>query len=152
MAKLAIQTQRDFEIAADWQTVWEYLCDTPKTVAHYPKIHALEPLGEDQWCWKLQEIGAAGFSHQIVYAVQYLFDESAGSIVWEPLHGHGNSVIQGSFLLQESGDSTVVVLETSGELEIPVPRLLKRMALPFVEQEFQSHIEKFASNLQKAIG
>lgn len=151
MAKIDIQIEKAFDVDANMEDTWDFLIDTPKTVSHYPKLEALESLGTNQWLWKLEKIGIKNFSHQVIYAVEYHFDEGAGTIVWEPLSEHGNSIIHGRFEVQETKNGSRVVLATHGKLDIPVPALLKRMAMPFVEQEFSSHIEQFSNNLKHAI-
>ncbi|MBD2859541.1 SRPBCC family protein [Spongiibacter sp. KMU-158] len=151
MAKIDIKIEKPFDVDASVEAAWDYLCQTQKTIAHYPKLESLSAIGEHQWLWKLEKIGIRNFSHQIVYAVQYHFDEAENRIGWEPLKEHGNSIIRGAFDISETDTGCRVVLSTTGKLDIPVPTLLKSMAAPFVEKEFNSHIEQFAQNLQRAI-
>ncbi len=152
LAKIDIGIEHAFIVPVNRSSTWAFLIDTPKTVGHYPKLDKLVELGNNCWQWELQELGGKGFSHQIVYAVEYHFDEAAGSIIWEPIADRGNSVIRGAFQLTDHAEGTHVVLSTSGQLDVPVPGLLKAMAKPYVKGEFTSQIETFAANLRKAIG
>lgn len=151
MAKIEISIEHPFIIGADRDDAWAFLIDTRRAVSHYPAIEQLVELGDNKWRWELEKIGAKGFSHQVVYAVEYHFDEEAGRIIWEPISGEGNSVIRGEFQLSDHRDGTEVILQTSGLLEVPVPRLFKSMAKPFVKDEFNSQIKKYASNLKVAL-
>ncbi len=151
MAKLEVSIEHTFVVAANRATTWEFLIDTPMTVGHYPKLDRLVDLGDGRWRWELKELGGKGFTHQIVYAVQYHFDASAGSIIWEPIPDEGNSIIRGSFQIDDHADGTQVILATDGSLDVPVPRLLKSFAKPYVTSEFSEQIHTFANNLQKAI-
>ena len=152
MASIEIGIEVEFQTAADRATTWAFLCDTPKTVGLYPKLKHLESLGNDQWQWELQPLGGGGFSHQIVYAVTYHFDEAAGLITWEPLPGRGNSSIDGSFRLHDQDSGMRVTLSVSGLLDVPVPRMLRSMARPYVEKEFSSQVNTFARTLSREIG
>ncbi|SDW29256.1 SRPBCC family protein [Marinobacter mobilis] len=151
MTVINIHSQTEVSIQADHDTVFEYLLDTQKTVSHYPTLERLEQLQDNQWLWRLREINAKGFSHQIVYGVEYSNDPASGQILWQPLPGLGNSQIHGAFQLKSLGQHTQVHLEVRGALDIPVPRLLKSMAKPFVEREFESQVHTFANNLRVAI-
>ena len=151
MAKLEVDIEHAFIVPAERSATWDFLIDTPKTVGHYPKLDNLVELGDDCWRWELKELGGKGFSHQIVYAVKYHFDEENGSIVWEPIADEGNSIIHGSFQIEEHSDGTHIILATSGTLDVPVPKLLKSFASPYVKGEFSQQIHSFADNLQKVI-
>ncbi len=152
MAKITVETEKYFEVSTPVNETWKILSQTEQAVSHYPKLESIENIEGNKWVWKLEKIGLKNFYHQIVYAVEYHFDEEAGTIRWEPLPELGNSIISGAFEITETENGSQVRLTTTGEMDMPIPKLFRSMAVAFIEKEFDSHISQFAQNLQKEIG
>ena len=92
-------------------------------------------------------MGAAGISHQVCYACTYESDPRALTVVWSPVEGVGNGVIQGRWELSAAGSGTLINFENTGLLKIPIPRLLKSAGVPFVKAAFARQIETYIENL-----
>jgi hypothetical protein len=99
----------------------------------------------------MQEIGMSGFSHQVVYACRYESDEARGTIEWAPVEREGNSEVSGSWQMAPEGDGTRLTFEARGELSIPVPWLLRSVAAPFVEKEFNQQIDTYLRNVTRVL-
>lgn len=151
MATFDIEINRRFQTDAAFDAVWALLSDTPRCIAHYPKLQRLVPLGESRYRWELTPIGAKGFSHQVVYAADYRQQRETGRVEWTPVPRIGNAQIRGHWQLEDQGGTTAVTLHTTGEVEIPVPLLLRGLAKPFVKQEFDRHIERFVGSIQREL-
>jgi len=65
-------------------------------------------------------------------------------------------LVSGSWTIRgnkdESKKSTNLVLQINGDLEIPLPSLMKMVVSPIVEGEFEKMVEKYIDNLTKKFG
>jgi hypothetical protein len=149
---IEVSTRRDFGVKADAKTAFALLAHVPASASHYPKVKALVDLGDGAYRWEMEPIGIGGFSHQVVYAARYERDERQGTVTWSPVKSEGNSEISGSLRVTPQDSGTRVVLEVRGRLAVPVPLLLRPVAGPFVEREFNQQIETYVANLTRALG
>jgi len=93
---------------------------------------------------------------QTIYASKYVSNKAKGTVVWSPIKSEGNALVSGSWAIRENkGDnikSTNLVLQINGDLEIPLPSLMKMVVAPIVEGEFEKMVEKYIDNLTKKFG
>jgi carbon monoxide dehydrogenase subunit G len=149
---IPIQADKRFHVRASSAEAFALLADVPRSVSHYPGVESLEDQGDGVFLWKLEKMGTAGISHQIIYACRYVGDPDAGTVTWTPEVGVGNAVISGTWTLSEDSEGTWVTFHNQGVLSIPIPRLLKSAALPFVRSSFSSQIERYLENLVVSLG
>ena len=148
---IAVKVARQFEVKATQQTVFALLNDVPRSVSHFPKVQRLVAMGGGRYRWEMEPMGTAGISHQVCYACTYVGDAARGVVTWTPVKGEGNGSIRGSWTLKPTKTGTAVSFETEGTLEVPVPRLLKSVAEPFVLAEFERSIRSYIDNLSKTL-
>mgnify|MGYP000084719668 CR=1 FL=1 len=149
--KVDIELDRNFTVPADAATVFALLADVPKSGAHFPKVDTLSDTGEGTFKWEMEKIGLGGSSIQTVYACKYIPDESAGTIVWEPVKGVGNSVVEGSWTITAADGGTNIAFTTNAKLTLPLPGLLKIAISPVVKHEFAAMVDEYMENLQGAL-
>jgi carbon monoxide dehydrogenase subunit G len=147
-----VKARRELRVKADPKRAFALLSDVRTSAGHYPKVKNLVDLGNGAFRWEMQEIGMSAFSHQVVYACRYESDEAGGTITWTPVEGEGNSEVSGSWRLAPEGDGTRLTFEGRGDLSIPVPWLLRSVAGPFVEKEFNQQIDTYLRNIIRALG
>lgn len=152
MTSIAVEHKQSVRVAAAPDFVFEVLADVPRSVSHFPKLEQLVPIGGSRYRWEMEPMGTAGISHQVVYACDYAADRVAGTVHWTPVRGVGNGVIQGHWRLREAGAGTALDFHTHGTLDVPVPRLLKAMAGPFVSGEFARSVEHYIAALSQTFG
>lgn len=148
--KIAVRRQLAVKAAPD-QT-FALLADVPRSVSHFPRVRQLVALGGGAYRWEMEPMGTAGISHQVVYACTYSADAAGRQVRWTPLPEVGNGRIRGRWSLQPSPAGTAIDFETDGHLEVPVPRLLKSVAEPFVLAEFARSIDAYLDALAKSLG
>ena len=146
--KVDIELDRNFTVPADAATVFALLSDVPKSGSHFPKVDTLSETEADTFKWEMEKIGFGGNSIQTVYACKYISDESAGTIVWQPVKNVGNSIVEGSWKITEAGDGTNVEFVTKAKLTLPLPGLLKMAISPVVKHEFESMVDEYMGNIQ----
>ncbi len=142
----------EFDVKASFKEVFELLADVPTSASFYPGVDKLIDLGDGTYRWEMAKIGLAQVSLQTVYASKYVSDRSKGRVVWTPVAGEGNALVSGNWKITDNKKSTNVVLHIEGILTIPLPALMKIVAAPMVEAEFEKMTEQYIDNLVKRFG
>ncbi|WP_148864119.1 SRPBCC family protein [Marinobacter fonticola] len=148
---VAIELNREIDIPGGYDDVFDLLADVPKSASYFPKVDKLVDLGDNAYRWEMEKIGVDKHSIQSVYASKYHADKATGKITWEPVKGEGNGVVRGSWTLTAKGDDvTHASFQTTAELTLPLPSLLKLAISPVVKHEFNGLVDTYMNNLKKA--
>ena len=142
----------EFEVNAPFNTVFALLADIPSSASHFPKVAQLVDLGKGVYRWELEKIGAPQMHVQTVYASKYVADKKKGTVSWTPVNGEGNALISGQWRLVDKKKTTELHLEITGELQVPLPGLMKAVVTPFVLTENEKLIERYIDNLITEFG
>lgn len=148
MAQVNVSFTQTFSVPADIATVFALLSDVPASAAHFDTLDRLDDKGDNTYCWNMEKMGVMGITHQVIYTSKYVSDETAGTIEWVPVSG-GNSEIAGSWKLSDNGNGTDLAFTTSGKLDVPVPRLMVKMAKGVVQGQFDDQLASYFDNLKK---
>ena len=142
----------EFEVNALVADVFAVLSDVPASAGHFPKLNKLVDLGSNVYRWEMEKVGPVQMQIQTVYASRYGSDKKQGSVVWTPVAGHGNAQVGGSWAVTDKKTHTQVVLNISGQLELPLPAWMKGIAAPIVVSENKSLVEQYIANLTELFG
>ncbi len=142
----------EFSVKAPFKDVFDVLSDVPTSVSFFPKVHQLVDLGGSVYRWEMEKVGTAQVNIQTIYACKYASDRKKGTVVWTPVKGEGNALVGGSWKISEGKKGTDVVLKTAGDVNVPLPGLMKMVVVPVVEGEFEKLVEKYIDNLIKRFG
>lgn len=147
----------EFSVKAKAAEVFEVLSDVPTSVSHFPKVEQLTDLGGGVYQWEMQKVGTTQVNIQTVYASKYTskFDaaKGQGTVKWTPVKGVGNALVSGHWKIGDrSGKATDIELAIEGEIEVPLPGLMKMVVVPVVQGEFEKLVEKYIANLIKRFG
>jgi carbon monoxide dehydrogenase subunit G len=142
----------EFDVKASAKDVFAVLSNVPDSASHYPQVEKLTDLGGGAYLWEMDPIGVGQFTLQTVYASKYVSNKAKGTVVWTPVKGEGNAQVSGSWAITDNKKSTHVVLQVGGELSLPFPPLMKIVAGPLVEAEFEKLTEQYIDNLCKRFG
>ena len=77
MAKVSVSSTQTFTVPADVNTVFALLSDVPASAAHFEGVAQLVDKGDNTYTWEMDEMGAMGITHQVVYTSKYISDEAA---------------------------------------------------------------------------
>ncbi|SOB77945.1 Ribosome association toxin PasT (RatA) of the RatAB toxin-antitoxin module [Marinobacter sp. LV10R510-11A] len=147
---VSIELNRELEIPASYDEVFELLADVPRSASHFPKVHKLTDLGDNTYRWEMEKVGVDKHAIQSIYASKYFSDKDAGKITWQPVKGEGNGLVSGSWVLTAKGDkATGLKFQTSAELTLPLPSLLKLAISPVIKHEFNGLVDTYMNNLKK---
>jgi carbon monoxide dehydrogenase subunit G len=142
----------EFDVKAKAAEVFEVLSDVPESVSHFPKVEKLTDLGGGVYQWEMEKVGTAQVNIQTVYASKYVSDAARGTVKWTPVKGVGNAQVGGNWKIVDNKKSTGLTLAIQGEIEVPLPGLMKMVVAPVVEGEFEKLVEKYIANLIKRFG
>jgi carbon monoxide dehydrogenase subunit G len=142
----------EFTVKAKAGEVFDLLSDVPASVAHFPKVEQLTDMGGGVYQWEMEKVGTAQVNTQTVYASKYVSDKAKGTVKWTPVKGVGNALVGGHWKIVDNKKSTGVTLAIQGEIEVPLPGLMKMVVAPIVEGEFEKLVEKYIDNLIKRFG
>jgi len=142
----------EFEVKAKAAEVFDLLSDVPASVSHFPKVDQLVDLGDGVYRWEMEKVGTAQVNIQTVYASKYVSDRAKGSVKWTPVKDVGNALVGGSWKIVDHKKSTHLTLSIKGDVEVPLPGLMKMVVVPVVQGEFEKLVEKYIDNLIKQFG
>jgi carbon monoxide dehydrogenase subunit G len=147
----------EFEVHSPAAEVFAVLADVPQSASHYPQVQQLSPLGDGAYRWDMQPIGIGSLQLQTIYASKYVADAAKGSVEWTPVDGVGNARVSGNWKITErphakKPSTTHIVLTVQGTLTLPLPALMKMVAAPMVEAEFERLTEQYIHNLIQRFG
>ncbi|OSZ76174.1 SRPBCC family protein [Hydrogenophaga sp. IBVHS1] len=142
----------EFDVKAKAAEVFEVLSNVPESVSHFPKVDKLTDMGDGVYKWEMEKVGTAQVNIQTIYASKYVSDKARGTVKWTPVKGVGNALVGGNWKIVDNKKSTGLTLAIQGEIEVPLPGLMKMVVAPVVESEFEKLLEKYIANLIKRFG
>jgi carbon monoxide dehydrogenase subunit G len=142
----------EFDVKAKAGEVFDVLSDVPTSVSHFPKVDQLTDMGDGVYKWEMEKVGTSQVNIQTVYASKYVSDKAKGTVKWTPVKGVGNALVGGNWKIVDNKKSTNVTLAIQGEIEVPLPGLMKMVVVPVVQGEFEKLVEKYIDNLIKRFG
>ena len=142
----------EFEGKAKYDDVFAVLSDVPTSVSHFPKVDKLTDMGDGVYKWEMEKVGTKDVGIQTVYASKYKSDKAKGTVSWTPVEGVCNALVGGHWKIKDNKKSTKIELKTAGEINLPLPGLMKMVVQPVVEGEFEKRVDKYIANLIKQFG
>jgi hypothetical protein len=149
---IPISISRRFRVRAAAAEAHALLANVPDSVSHFPKVHHLEDMGEGRYRWEMDRVGTDKIGIQVVYACKYESDAGNGSVTWTPVAGVGNGQMRGRWTIRQAEDAAEIELETSGEITLPIPKLMGSLAKPIVAAEFSGLVDTYIKNLTHTLG
>ncbi|MDB5987236.1 MAG: hypothetical protein JWR16_2289 [Nevskia sp.] len=152
--KVKIAIERSLVVPAPYRQMTPLLQDLEGTIGRFPKLKKLTRIGDNRYLWDMHRIGSriANIAHEVSYAAHYHVDLNRGVVSWQPLPGHGNASIEGSFRFIGDGDETRLEFKVQGELrDVPVPLLYRPIAPAFIQNRFSTLVEVFLERTGAAV-
>ena len=146
---VTIEINREFDVPASPDTVYELLADVPRSVSHFPKVEKLEPLGDNRYRWVMNKVGVDKHALQTIYACEYRMDPTHRRIEWVPVKNEGNGVVRGHWEITPAGGGTHIAFHTVAELTVNAPAVLKLAISPVIRHEFNALVDTYTRNLKK---
>lgn len=141
-----------FGVRAGFDEVFGLLSDVPASVAHFPRVQRLVPLGKQRYRWEMEPVGPADAAIRTVYACDYRSSKARGTVRWTPVQGEGNAQVSGSWTIRRQADHTALELDIRGVLQAPLPAWTASMVVPLIQAEFEQMIERYIDRLIDRFG
>ena len=148
---VTVDIERKFEVDCPIDAVFDLLADVPESVSHFPKVEQLVDLGGGKYRWEMSKIGVDRYHLQTIYACKYSSDREKGWVKWTPVKKEGNALVRGKWTLKDLDGATRIKLSTKGEMEIPLPRIVKMVVAPIVSREFHGMVDTYIENLTESL-
>lgn len=142
----------ELDVKASAKEAFALLSNVPRSASHYPKLAHLEDLGKNTYRWEMEPVGSGPVHLQTVYASKYVSSPTKGTVRWTPVPGEGNARVAGSWTIRAHQGFTRLLLEIDGSVDLPLPGLMKTVAEPIVEFEFESLTEQYLDKIAHALG
>lgn len=147
MARFSGEHQETFRLPAAPATVAAHFGDLSMIVRHYGPIERSEILDPDTLRLTLQEKGMKGVRYQAKYTVRY--ERGDGFLRWKTIESQ-NLWSSGEARFLPDGDGTRVEYRQLIETEIPVPRLLAKLAEGIVQNEIVGGVRAYLGRMRDA--
>jgi len=148
---VVITLHQEFETCCTPDNVFELLADVPRSASHFPKVEQLVALDGNTFRWEMEKIAIGSYTlQQTIYACRYLADKAAWKVMWTPVSGVGNAIVEGEWTITPKKGGTTVILNTNASLTIDFPSFLQFIIAPLVEMEFTGLVERYLANLQQS--
>lgn len=142
----------EFDVKASAPEAFALLADVPRSASHYPKLAHLVDLGKGAYRWEMEPVGSGPVQIQTIYASRYVGNKKKGTVTWTPVAGEGNARVSGSWTITQHPQFTRLQLDIQGEIDLPLPGLMKAIAAPIVESEFEGLTERYIDNIIATLG
>lgn len=147
MVEVVVESHRTAEVSASFEDWWRIIADVPYSASHFPGVASLTH-EEGAYTWVLEPVGPDKVQFQTVYACRYLLDPDARSVRWTALPSVGNARVSGTWRMPQEGR---VELVNRLELDLPIPRLMAKVAKPVVTRENQRMVERYFDNVLQTL-
>ena len=141
---------KTFTTVAAPDEVLNLLANVPESARHMPDVETVVA-NDDGHCWTMRKLGAGKISHQATYTSRFVADASAGTVTWGARRDLGNSWAHGQWRVEARDGGSVVHLRSSFGVRLPVPALLKKMALAVFEREYGRLMDAYCTHLKSTL-
>ncbi len=146
---VTINIQKEFKSSGSPDELFALLADVPRSASHFPKVDKLVDLGENTFRWEMEKIGIGNYTlQQTIYACHYVADPSTWRVIWMPISGVGNAIVEGGWSITPTEAGSQAIFKTKGDLTVDFPSFLQFIISPMVEMEFTGLIDRYLQNLQ----
>jgi uncharacterized membrane protein len=146
MVMLEATAERSLRIRAPIDQVLAAVLQVEVTGLFWPGVRAITPLGDATYRWELEPRRTLGIEFTAQYTSRYE-NNGRDQVTFDTVSGNVKS--RGRWRLAASGAHTETVLQITSEVEVPVPRLLKKPAELFARKEVQEGIDAQLQALRK---
>lgn len=139
-----------FTTRATPERVLGLLSNVVESSRHMPDVESVLE-NDDGHCWTMKKLGAGKISHQATYTSRFVPDPDALTVTWGARPDLGNSWAHGQWRIEAAADGSSVTLCSSFGVRLPVPKVLKKMALAVFEREYRRLMDAYCGQLKRTL-
>ena len=143
-------------VAGSRQSAWALVADVPRSAANIPELVTCTEAGKSSqglplYEFRYKQVGIERWHQDPWHKSAFILDQAAWQIDWSTAEGDGNIRQSGRWVIEEQGNHTVLHLTVDADMELPVPKLLKMTAQPFVRKIFMTRMEEYTQNIARVL-
>jgi len=151
MARVSTRVEKVITVNSGLEQTFKLLSDLKEAPKYVPGLEKSETIDDVTFHWTFEPVGFKGINITVSYTVKYTVD-APDKVSWETVAGSGNAESTGAFMLKKVDDNTTEInLKMEVTVEAPIPRLLTKMAKPFLNTEAVKLIDGYLENLKNAL-
>lgn len=147
---ITVNFQKKVSVKKKPEEVFDYISDFERTAKQIPDLEKFAKKGKNRYLWKFKPVGAMGVEIAAKYETDVEIIEGKG-VKWESIPGSGNTDVRGEFKIKKKGKGSELELIVETTAHLPIPRLAKRIAKPYVEDNVKKVMEGYLANLKNAL-
>jgi carbon monoxide dehydrogenase subunit G len=150
MAMVMIETRAEASVTveASPERAFALVRDVPAAGAFIPGVVRIEPVGDDTYRWQLQPRRGVGTTFTPDYVCRYT-DNGRDEVSFQTVEGNVN--VRGTWRVTPSGAGARITLSVHSEVDVPVPRLMKKPASLFASRDAQSSVERQLAGIKRRL-
>lgn len=148
MVWIEATAEDEVHIRAPAEAVMAFISDVPTCGKLWPGVQAIEPLGNDEYRWSLEERRTLGTVFRPEYVSRYQKHADNG-ISFTTVSGNVKS--SSHWTITSLGDQVRLRLRVTSEVDAPVPRMLKKPAELFAKREVQSGMRSQLEGIKRRL-
>lgn len=148
MVMLEANGEKTIHIRTSRQSVFDLVRDVQAVGKYWPGVDGIEDLGDGKFRWTLATRKTLGTSFTPQYINQYN-DNGKDEVFFETVEGNVKS--SGSWRIADHGSSVSLSLRVTSEVDVPIPRLLKKPATLFASREVTQGIQQQLHKIKRQL-
>ena len=152
MAKISTTVEREIIVNSSLQDTFDLISNLKETPKYVPGLEKSETVDDVTFKWSFIPVGFKGINITVKYTVKYTINPP-NVVSWETIPGSGNAESKGIFTLEKvDDDKTKINLKMDITVDAPIPRLLNKLAKPFLKGEAERLIDGYIANIKDELG
>jgi len=128
----------------------DYISDYDRSIGqNFPGLESFQKIEPSRYHWVFQRVEQSGFQIQIRFTTK--FSRETSHILISPDSSSDKSSLRGRWALQAKDHLTTVSVEFEFNTELPIPFVLKAVAVPLTQKEIGKLFDRYIENLGKAL-
>lgn len=151
MVPVEIRYSRTFKSPKSVKSTVAYLTDVENSLpSNLPEMASFTKVGPDTYEWRFKKANYGGQDFTIFFTTKFEFKEDRINLY--PEKKESTAEMQGSWRVAEikPAESTVTFSATL-KSELPIPSLLKGVAVPIIQKEVSKIFDRYTANVEKAL-
>lgn len=146
---VTVPYEKTFSSSKSLEETFGYLSDFSRSIPeNFKGVARFEQTGPANFQWEFEKIGHSGYELHIKLNTTSTL-KSPKSIELKSISGPGYSQFEGSWQLTSGFDGCQVHFKAAFGLELPIPFLLKSVAVPLAQKEFTKFFDRYIHCVEK---
>lgn len=148
MTKFSVRNRSEATVNASPERIWSVLVDPAMLVRYTPNIRKIDANG-DVWVWYLSRVSALGHAVEPSFTEIMEFDEPRRiGFRHDDTKTDERAGVDGEYVLEPVAEGTHVLIDLGIWVDLPLPRMSRRLVEPVMHGVVSGMGYRFAQNLR----